>query len=559
MNLAINPPSLEDIKNDRKFSRKFLICDFLEIEKWQELSNNINKFNPDVIILIQPKMPRIYQALQSLNIEVNVDPKDYGIDINKISFNLFEAQSIISNFAIDYLPNNYLNGKKIAIVDDSLNVGTTLKNVEEKINKRFTATQIKFFTVYQSESDHIVDVILSDNQRLTQDEYQEKSNCLASSLLCLPKPFASEFPIFTTTIPEDFYYKDFIADLKKLDLPLQFNRLDSLHYVSVGINKFSVDLFPGHGVNNKWYFCIDNTFNKLVFVPMAHYDPLDDSIIKDEKFLETFDLKNSDLDDDALHRLKSYVSSLIFEKNSWTRIKNVTSLPDICLDQNETELLFGVTAAEKILSFYNDLHSDYKLLQQPKDTTQTSYFYDAYTRLNTLDDSSKIKVESKDLFFNYFTKFFVKLGEFVGEDDKNNYKFDFENYQPNLKQVLKNGYLRLRVGPTFNELLRLMKVYFTNRNIEISEKALHNIVSHNLDRQIDQGFIVPTFDCYGRRIFRKGKSSPYNIYELKLLNLLGLNPTFTEMKNSHELLEPNQYDDIFSALQALEDKCIHSV
>ena len=116
-------------------------------------------------------MPRIYQALKL------IDP------------NLFVAPLIISNFAIDYLPNKFLDNKKIAIVNDSINIGTTLNNTAEKIKRRFTNTHINIFTVYKSQNKHIVDAITADDSFLSLYEYQERSNYLASSLNCLSKPF----------------------------------------------------------------------------------------------------------------------------------------------------------------------------------------------------------------------------------------------------------------------------------------------------------------------------------------------------------------------------------
>ena len=228
---------------------------------------------PDVIVLIARKMPRIYQTLKL------VYP------------NFLNAPLIISNFAIDYLPKNYLNDKKIAIVDDSLNVGTTLKNTEKTIKHLSPNAQTQFFAVYQSKNKHIINAILTDNTPLSIDKYQDISNCSASSLICIPRPFEIEFPIFTGDINEEFRYKDFLDILKESNLPLQGNSLDSLHCVAIGINKFSVDIFPGHNINNKWRFYSDNALHKLVFVPMANYDPSDNRVLEDELFQSFFNDK----------------------------------------------------------------------------------------------------------------------------------------------------------------------------------------------------------------------------------------------------------------------------
>ena len=296
---------------------------------------------------------------------------------------------------------------------------------------------------------------------------------------------------------------------------------------------------------------------------MAHYDPKDNYDINSEYFLQELACLQN-LDNNALHRFRSYINSLSFGKKSWSLIQEYTSLPDITLDQDEINLLFGPKMGEKVLDLYHNLRSDHNDIQsyqnkliKLKDEEQTSYFYNAYQKLNAADETSKIEVKNTDLFFNYFAKFFIQLGSLVGEDNPNNYRFNFTDYEPNLWQVRENSYLRFHVGPTFNELLRLMSVYFTAKNIKISNKSLHHFLSTTLDRQIDQGFIVPVFDLYGRRIFRKGATSPYDIHEHNLLNLLGLTPSFTDLKNIRAFLSDEQYKKVFSALESFEQsRCL---
>ena len=280
---------------------------------------------------------------------------------------------------------------------------------------------------------------------------------------------------------------------------------------------------PGHGINNKWRFYVDNASNKLTFVPMAHYDPTDHSFLNDENFLTNINDKEffKILNSHSSHRLKSYINSLVWGKKSWAFIKNVTALSDIALDLDELNLLFGTQIATEILLLYGNLSEDYGDLFTLKDKGQSLYFYHAYTELNNKDKNTKIEIEEDDLFFNYFIKFFINLAKLISENNESEYAFKDTNYLPTASQIIEDPYLRLLVGPTFNELLRLSKDYFTVKCIDISNKFLHLLVSKTLDRQIDQGFIVPVFDCYGRRIFRKGEPSPYSIYELKLLNCWG--------------------------------------
>ena len=257
----------------------------------------------------------------------------------------------------------------------------------------------------------MINAILADNTPLSIDKYQDISNCSSSSLICIPRPVEIEFPIFTVDINKEFRYKDFLDSLKESNLPLQGNSLDSLHCVAIGINKFSVDIFPGHNINNKWRFSSDNALHKLVFVPMADYDPSDNRILEDELFQSSFndEILQKNLSFDSLNRLKSYINSLTWGKKSWTFIQEVALLADSTIDKNEINLLFGPIFAEKIVNFYNNIPPNYDCLFEFEDKKQTLYFYDAYKKLNSVDEKSRIKIEDDNLSFNVFQNFLLSL------------------------------------------------------------------------------------------------------------------------------------------------------
>ena len=157
--------------------------------------------------------------------------------------NLFNAPLIISNFAIDYLEPKDIDGKKIAIVDATLNIGTTFRNIEQKINHKFHNTKIKFFAVYQSENKHEIEATLVDDEILNLYEYLNRGNSLSASLNCLSKPVEIEFPIFNVDVPRSFDYMDFAECLTSANKNLQANRLESFDAFPVGIYKFSFDVF----------------------------------------------------------------------------------------------------------------------------------------------------------------------------------------------------------------------------------------------------------------------------------------------------------------------------
>ena len=497
-------------RNYLRYRRK-IISECLEIDKWQVLSQKIAAFQPDVLILLTPIMPRLHQILRL------VDRK------------LLQAPLVITDLTLDYLSDNFLHNKKIALVDAAINVGSAFVKVRESL-KRFSNTIIQCFAVYQRGSHDPKDVILADQKNLSLDEYRTNANYLAQTLVCLCRPFEVEFPIFYVNTPKKFDFNQFIIDVDKIP-GLVANRQDDLESFPVGVNKFSIDVFPGRGVNDKWRFYFDMGEHRLFFVPMAHLNQNEDIPNKHH------------LSGTALYRYQMYCKSLVWGKECWDNLRYIANRPTVSLEHDEVRLLFGPDIAQEIISQFEQLPTCQRSLTPLPSQEEALYFYHAFKQKN-------IKIAG-ELFIEYLFNFFNELGLLVGEDDPSKYAFDDQEYYPQKEDVCKNHYLRLCVGPTFKELLLLMQPYFEKKQIAFTEEKLHTVMSKILDQQIDQGFIIPTFDAYGRRIFRKGQAFPYDRSKFLLIMSLGINVNFKNFQDK-DIISKEDEKEIIAALEDFE-------
>lgn len=98
------------------------------------------------------------------------------------------------------------------------------------------------------------------------------------------------------------------------------------------------------------------------------------------------------------------------------------------------------------------------------------------------------------------------LARAVGADDPETYSLS-EPYSPN--QIKDAPYLRLRLGFTYEEIVQLVRKYYSA--VWHPSRLPELIVSDLLDTFIDHGAIVPTFTLHRSkctRVYRKGEANP---------------------------------------------------
>ena len=95
-----------------------------------------------------------------------------------------------------------------------------------------------------------------------------------------------------------------------------------------------------------------------------------------------------------------------------------------------------------------------------------------------------------------FCDVFDVLGDEVGAADPDTYRASWPFAK---EEIDARPYLRLRIGPTFADLARMLCDIAAVRNMAIPSGTS---LSAMLDFAIDSGFVVPTITEYDRRFFR---------------------------------------------------------
>jgi hypothetical protein len=187
----------------------------------------------------------------------------------------------------------------------------------------------------------------------------------------------------------------------------------------------------------------------------------------------------------------------------------LTLAGDIPISLPDAALLFGpiaasTPAAPDIPPFIAEL-----LPRAEQTATDSSSPFMDFIRENP--DSNILARVRKSLgasnSFTLFARFFDELAAEVGASDPTHYSLLWPYSH---EEILSTPYLRLRIGPTFEDLVNLYEMLFPEaeqrRGIPVRAQ-----VSALLDHAIDEGAVVPTIARYGHsyyRIYRKGESDP---------------------------------------------------
>ena len=97
----------------------------------------------------------------------------------------------------------------------------------------------------------------------------------------------------------------------------------------------------------------------------------------------------------------------------------------------------------------------------------------------------------------------------VGAKDPDSYQLCWPYSK---EEVRDRPYLRLRIGPTWNDVKALVRLVLTSVSGADFQQVSDGELSRLLDRHVDDGSVVPTFAQYGEctyRIYRKGETDAH--------------------------------------------------
>lgn len=336
-----------DVRSVMRASRQDFLERFVDLQAWKKLALQIKADKPKFVILQARRMPRLWQLLRG-----------YG------TFD-FPA-TFVSDFAIKNIAHG-LSGQRVALIDDAVNVGSTLSSAMLKV-KEFDPEFVHCYAIARKQGGGLAlrdGDITYGHPDLSEDDYRKTSTGTALALWLLNRPFECEFPVYR-----------FIPHANMPDWPLflteafgenSVHRLDIEEASFMGLARFSVDLRPGTGINDKLRIYEDKLKGETIIVPMANVaGDIEARYLTSQKLMREFE-------------------------------KCFSSEGKLELDREETELLFGT---QKVL---------------PEAQDGGSYSPDDDFMLNHWP---RIEAHLKGSWSLYecFYNFFKDLGEYVGVD-----------------------------------------------------------------------------------------------------------------------------------------------
>jgi len=489
----------------------------LPIFDWAKLTDIVAAFSPDIIVLVARKMPRLMECL--------------GLNFNK-------GALVLSDFAIPFA-HNYFKGARVAIVDDSINIGTTLCKTYQSV-KACGARDIHLFALGAKENNtvdqkNLLDMISAhvdyvNPRKLKTNEHTALVKSIPLALGFTAKPYDLEFPILSCRFTAPYKKGTQIYEW----LQNKFGK-ESTHTVdrpipsAMGFLRFTVDVGSNLKDNYKLRLYINEKAKTCNLVPFAipaiwengaQYKSSLSNFISTEllKSIETAPGKAETFCGESKYRLNLFLYSLDFGLHMLDKIGEILTIDSTApFNLADASMLFGPgiqkifenlpTGTEKT-GFKMPGHISVNSESQ----TEVSPFYRDFICSSDgelfLDLVRKRAGENKTPY-NLFTSFFEELSEKTGASSPSDYSFCWPYSK---EEIIKDPYLRLRIGPTFGDLIKIMMQLGDAFNL--NELTGRSLVSELLDRTIDDGAVVPTIANYCGDFFRISRKGENEFHDL---------------------------------------------
>lgn len=500
----------------------------LDLDEWDGLIEKIKAFSPDVLVLLTRKMPRLAEILKFQDKLPHV--------------------KIVSDFTISW-EFFLLAGKKIAVVDDSRCKGTTLTHVCKKLLRHGVPKgNIQTFVV-ASQLDSTVNILESipciteRSDTLSDTEYRAFTCRTALAPSLQPMPCELEFPVFCADYAAKFDNSRQIF----LWLGMKFGP-QNVHDITLdenfgcGLERYSIDMAPNLRHNYKFRLYLDDSDRTMHVVPMAPPQPLDETFLPDllqqahcllQRATDALDTEPKQLFcEEPQWRFALYMASLQFGLQNIHHLHQIMK-PESYTLAEDAHFLFGDTFSQElrgtVAQHITRHRSQFTVGQHcgmPVLSSETrelgsndTYFWDHILHrepagIALWTSMKQWKPVHGILNFDmFFREFFSRLAtQLLGEMNP-------AQYALRDKQTIQdNPYFRLRVGPSFADLLHIMgELWEKLPNAPKTLESLHNCVSRLLDGHIDYGQIVPVLDQRGVRVFRKGETP---LFDRRLIGAL---------------------------------------
>lgn len=479
--------------------REEALCHTLPVDLWQDLAAHVRAYNPDVVVLVARKMPRIREAL--------------GLDFGSGAFE-------ITDLAIPFC-HSALYRSRVAIVDDVINRGTTVENARQQV-MACGARDVAFFALAKTERAHLPesDLYCARQIPLRDGELRDLASKVPDALRIVNKPFDLGFPVIPCSFAVPFRTcTDIHAWLLRTFGPdVVHNPTAPLGY-DHQLRRFSVDLGIGKPGLRKIRLYLDETTSECNLVPFDVPSVLSsdkrglrrpEALSLDALLREALAQAPSGATlwpDEASTRARLFVGSLELGIEALDALQEVLVAREPGLfSASDAGWAFGPVIARTRYANEGDGVCE-PGLTDVEDVSVSPFLSrcQEFEHGLFLENIRKRIPDGLGLVATemLFDAFFLELSRLVGATNHDEYAL---SWPYTIEQVRENPYLRLRIGPTFDDLVALLSTMLPS---SVETRSLRSVMSDMLDRFIDEGVVVPTIASYdGKlyRVYRKGEN-----------------------------------------------------
>jgi hypothetical protein len=466
---------------------------------WEELSTAVRAFDPDVVVLVARKMPRLLEALSL----------DFGPGV-----------LCISDQAIPFSATD-LRDARVAIVDDVWNYGSTMLRARDRVQlAQPRATRMFAIGAREVARADAEGVELVVARRLQEQQYRALVDSVPHLLRQLPKPYDADFPLVRCLLQPGFNDWSVCWNWLSQTFGSGAHSVTGVEQLDAGVARATITLpRPGNwAVKARLYFDFNTASCNVVPMALAPVLPLANdypaktmaSSVFDalaELILGAEDVRGGHVD--AKARLNTFCDSLLVRDEVVALLGGLLSPESVDpFSITDVETQFGRRAGEvaRRLLQSDDIGSASGFLPERANACSPSFGATASPSVSVNLYAHAIFFLSEGFAVRAMEALFEGLGKAVGADDPEQYCLE-EPFSPS--EIVDDPYLRLRIGFTYRDILTLFVKHFSPR-FSGPDADADGLVSMLIDLFIDQGAIVPTFsyqkeEC--RRVYRKGEAN----------------------------------------------------
>jgi hypothetical protein len=455
-------------------------------EDWELLAEKVQRFDPTVVVLIARKPVRMFQVL-------GIEPAPGAL--------------VVSDLAIPFMVD-FLAGARVAVVDDVVNVGSTLRRICRLVEEAGAGTT-KAFAISRVEREVSLpdlDVVYSGTVGIDTHDLRQLGRRVPKALQSQSKPYDLTFPIMEREVLAPFdSFENLLAAMRARYGEQYVYDLSTPAGTASGMRRCAVDLSDDEELRKvNLYF--DEAAGTCTLVPIAitpvlnpkapalHPTPWAAAVWEGLSGLP------SGTDPEPLCRLGLFVDALTVGESFAAEHGCVLRLRgERPFSGRDAELAMGPAVGRVRPHGDDHLLPNFRSVRN-EDLPVTSPFLEEARKQGFIE---AVEAETRGLdTLSVFMTCFEELGRRIGANEPSEYSFGWPYTHA---EVQEEPYLRLRIGPSLSDLVVIVDTITKTGDLVLTRRR----VTRLLDRYIDTGGVVPTVATYGEsvyRIYRQGES-----------------------------------------------------